>query len=85
MPAVMFDDEDPQIVPIWAVVDSVGETPHDVTSEIVFHDRPTLWRVPNCGNRRVKLLQKAPAQPGHPPLVEPSSLEQFRFGVRMVN
>ena len=83
--AVMLDYQNPQAVFLVAVVDGVGEPPHQVTANVPFDDSPTIGRGLNLRNRRVELAQEAFTQTRNALLVEAYRVQEFLFGVGVID
>ena len=83
--AVVLEREDAKVVGQNAVVDGVWKARHEVMPYICFNNAPSLGSILNDPDGSVSGVEKLRAKCGNSPLVELSRLDEFRFGIGVVN
>lgn len=80
---MMYDDQDAQLVIARSVVDPERKTPERVAAQVTLHDRPSVGRSLDLGDRRFKLSEKSVAKTRGPSLIKLDGLDQLglRLGV----
>lgn len=83
--AVVFEREDTKMVGKNPVVDRVRKAGHEVMPDIGLNDTPPFGNLLNNSNCAVCGVEKLSAECRNTSLVELCRLDEFRFGIGVVN
>jgi len=62
-----------------------GQTRYLISPHSSLEDAPPLRSIKNRTHGELRRIKKLTAKRGNPLLVKPSGLDQFRFGIRVIN
>jgi len=83
--AVVLESEDTKMIGKNPVVNGVWKARHEEMPDICLYDTPPLRSLLNGSNRAVCRVEKPGAECRNSSLVELCRLDEFRFGIGMVN
>jgi len=81
----MLESQDAKVIRPDAVIYRKRETRHQISPHSSLEDAPPLRSIKNRTHGELRRIKKLTAKRGNPLLVKPSGLDQFRFGIGVIN